>query len=111
MRYVWLIIAALSFTQKVWGCNPNESCPTSCLRDIFSGQCTSISSSDPACEARKAACNGCISASALKLGASLQCVSCVVGTLAASAGTVTAACAAVCGGAAVVEKVARDSGC
>lgn len=112
MKYIIIAIALIFFTQLSYAsCNANEQCPVTCVRDIFSGSCTSIKTSDPACEMRKAACNGCIASTAIKLGASVQCVACVVGALVTTGGSVLGACTVPCGGAAVAEKIAKENGC
>lgn len=74
------------------------------------GKCPSCGPYDVFCDMRKKSCEGCLGLAAFKLGTSYQCVSCVVGAV-ASGGAVGVACAAVCGGAAAAEQVARDNGC
>lgn len=74
------------------------------------GKCPTCGPYDIFCDMRKKSCEGCLALAAVKLGASAQCVACVVGAV-ATGGAVAPACAGTCGGAATAEKVAAKSGC
>ena len=65
---------------------------------------------DPICDLIVKANKGCLSATVLKTGASISCVSCVVGAV-YTGGTVGAACASACGSAAAAEELSKEQGC
>jgi hypothetical protein len=92
------------------GCNRHVTCPAICVQDD-SEACTRITNSSQACELRKYTCNGCISATASRLGASVACAACVIDTLATTGEAAVSACNEMCGGAAMVEKIVKNNDC
>ncbi len=107
--FLFLAVFGCLISPTASACDPNEDCVKCQVTNPFNGGCT-LSAEAPDCVVRRDSCKGCISLKALKYGASFQCVTCVVGAI-ASGGTVAPACALICGGAAVAEKVAADGGC
>lgn len=106
-------LAYLFPTEPVYAsCDPDRSC-TKCWyrKPSFLGGGCGHRSDDPICYASRAACRGCLASTALAAGATVECVLCVGAAVATSGGTVVGACATICGGAIVAEKVANAEGC
>lgn len=110
-RYIDLLflVFALSAASRASACDPNENCVTCQAINLFNGQCA-YAAEAPDCVFRREACKGCISLNAVRIGASVQCVACVVGAI-TSGGAVAPACGPICGGAAFAERVANQGGC
>lgn len=105
---IFLLLVSI-FPNISFACDPNENCVKCQITNPFNGGCT-LAAEAPDCVIRRDSCSGCLSAKALKAGATIACVICVGGAL-ASGGAVAPACAATCGGGMAAEKVAQAGGC